>query len=139
MQTVVLEVSETLEKLYTLFQLALEVGETLISSPDEEIVKHTDHRHRILNKTQLLSTKSKKILNEIMGTGALTSAEEAFISEKRSRIFDLEPLLRRQNIKIQQNVSQRLAACRQKLAGNTQRVHAISAYMKAPQARPLIS
>ncbi|MGL1902365.1 MAG: hypothetical protein OCC49_09525 [Fibrobacterales bacterium] len=139
MQAVVEEISERLEKLYTLFQLALEVGESLIVGVDEDIVKHTDHRHRILNKTQALSKESKEAMDQALQSGTLSKAEEAFVAEKRARIFDLEPLLRRQNIKIQQNVAQRLAECRKKLAGNTTRVHAISAYMKAPQARPLIS
>ena len=139
MQQVVKNMSEKMDGLYSLYELVIELGNEIMNGNNDDVVKHTDHRHRVLNKTNSISKECREELKAICEDNNIPSNEKAFLLEKRKRISDLSPKMSSQNQLLTKNISERMSAIRDEILSFQKRKQAISAYITAPQAKPFIS
>lgn len=120
-----------LTQLLNFFKLGLDVGEKILTCPAEDVEKHTNHRHRILNKTSELSVKINLLLQQFDDLNP-APAQKQSINALKNKIFELGPKFEFQNRKIQTYLSKLKIAIRSQLVTHQKSKTAIKAYMKSP-------
>jgi hypothetical protein len=128
-----------MDQLFESIRDALDVGTKILGAPESELVALTDQRHRLLKRSDTLTKEALPGFQRFFHDPNLNPKERAFLSEKQKRLLDLEPVILRQNYKLESSLGNRVKDTRTELAQHNRATHAISAYIKAPRPKPIIS
>lgn len=131
------ELAQILQKLFSYYQKALDLGNQVVRDGGDSVESALDERYRILQRTTPLAQKAKE-LKAILMTQPLTPSEKAFILEQQKRVRDLLPRFGEQERTLQGILRKHLVSARGNLVQHNQNMQAIRTYLAAPGSKPLV-
>jgi hypothetical protein len=117
-------------ELYSVFERALEVGDKLLSVSDEEMGTLVDLRHRLLNKSRVITKLCVK-LRVAWEKSGMTPSEKALVGEYRQRIQDLGTDFQMQERKQTGVLAKKVSVIKAELSKGNKKLHVAKAYTGA--------
>jgi hypothetical protein len=125
------ELARQLDMLYGLYQLALDLCQSISMDEPELINKRLTERQRLVRKTEAIALEAQAALRNYENL-AVPANEKALITEKRQMILDILGRTCDAENAVLRSMHNRMVVVRQELVRMDTNKRAIAAYQKIP-------
>lgn len=131
MHSATLALGRQLDMLYSLYELALDLCQSLTLQEPEMLGKRLNERQRLLRKTEAIAAEAQQALRAFE-TLAVPANEKALIAEKRQMVLDLLGRMCEAENAVLKAMHGHMVGVRHELVRMNSNKRAISAYVKTP-------
>lgn len=127
-----------LDMLYGLYQMAVDLTKRIRPEDEAKTQRVLEARQKVLDQTDRVSKELAGLLQAFKAERMIPSNETALVEEKRNLILDVGARIQAVDHQMIRQMQAKMAELRKELAGHTERMHAMRAYIRAPRPRMLV-